>query len=267
VTACSQAKIIQNERLREGVYLMTFESPGVARDCLPGQFVMLKGDDAAWPYLKRPFSVYSSDGDSTVGIVYKVVGRATRIMAGMSQGDCLEAAGPLGRGFSVAEGRTQAVAVAGGIGIPPVGFYCQRHASYFDKITLVIGAATRDELLVPIGMAVEGVELVVYTEDGSKGAKGTACDGFLEVLERPGTDKQSIQVVACGPNAMLREVTRICSEHGLGCEVSVEEMMACGIGACMACAVPRMGGGYLHACKDGPVVEGASVDWDRWLQR
>jgi dihydroorotate dehydrogenase electron transfer subunit len=240
-------------------------APAVASGCQPGQFVMLNAVTPGWPYLKRPFSIYSSDGDSEIEIIYKVVGRATSMMSEMTAGRNFDLIGPLGNGFSVKEGAVSAIAVAGGIGLPPVGYYCRKYAGVFDRTTLIVGASSKEELLIPVGLAVEGVELLACTEDGSKGIRGTACDGLSSALKDLGDDSRKAQVVACGPNEMLREVHRICEASGITCEVSVEEIMACGVGACLACAVPRTGGGYLHACKDGPVLDSSEVDWKRWL--
>jgi dihydroorotate dehydrogenase electron transfer subunit len=271
MTTALSSKTVSNERLRGDFHMLRLFAPAVASACLPGQFVMLGSSRPGWPYLKRPFSVYSTDGDSEIEVIYKVVGRATSIMRGIEEGDSLDLIGPLGTGFSVKEGARSVIAVAGGIGLPPVGFYCRKYVGVLDRTTLIVGAASKDQLLIPVGLAVEGVEVIPCTEDGSKGLCGTACDGLMKILEDQGLAERGdrsreVQVVACGPNEMLHEVHRICQEHGITCEVSVEEMMACGVGACLACALPRTAGGYLHACKDGPVLDSSSVDWKRWLE-
>jgi dihydroorotate dehydrogenase electron transfer subunit len=278
MTTALSSKVISNERLRGDFHMLRLDAPAVASACLPGQFVMLGAARADWPYLKRPFSIYSTDGDNEIEIVYKVVGRATRIMRKIREGESLDLIGPLGSGFAVKEGAKSLIAVAGGIGLPPVGFFCRKYVGIFESTTLVVGAASKDELLIPVGLAVEGVKVVACTEDGSRGIRGTACDGLGKALEDLGlgggrpeasgdTDRaRRLQVVACGPNPMLHEVHRISSERGITCEVSVEEIMACGVGACLACAVPQAGGGYLHACKDGPVLDSSSIDWKRWLE-
>jgi len=298
MTTALSSKVISNERLRGDFNMLRLDAPAVASTCLPGQFVMLGAARPDWPYLKRPFSIYSSDGESEIELVYKVVGRATRIMRKIQEGESLDLIGPLGSGFAVKDGVTSVIAVAGGIGFPPVGFFCRRYVGIFERTTLIVGAASKDELLIPVGLAVEGVEVVPCTEDGSRGIAGTACDGLGKVLEDLGLgqsgaqardesgaqvrdesgaqprgesggssrEARRVQVVACGPNPMLNEVHRICSERGITCEVSVEEIMACGVGACLACAVPQAGGGYLHACKDGPVLDSSSIDWKRWLE-
>jgi len=274
MTTALSSKVISNERLRGDFHMLRLDAPAVASACLPGQFVMIGAARPDWPYLKRPFSIYSTDSETEIEIIYKVVGRATGIMQGIQEGESFDLIGPLGSGFAAKEGAGSVIAVAGGIGLPPVGFFCRKYVGIFDRTTLIVGAASKEELLIPVGLAVEGVEVVACTEDGSKGLRGTACDGLSKVLEalapeesgESGDKAGQVQVVACGPNAMLHEVHRICRARGITCEVSVEEIMACGVGACLACAVPKAGGGYLHACKDGPVLDSSSVDWKRWLE-
>jgi dihydroorotate dehydrogenase electron transfer subunit len=257
-----RSRIVANEKLRDGFHLLRLEAPPIASSCTPGQFILLKGLSAVWPYLRRPFSIYASDQDSTIEIVYKVVGRATALMSSMAE-DELEVLGPLGNGFTLSPDRTSTIALAGGAGLPPVAFYCQRYAGTLDRVTLVVGARTVQELLVPVGGVAQGVDIKPYTEDGSKGTRGTVVDGLVEALGQM-TDASGVQVIACGPREMLAAVARLSSQRGVACDVSVEEMMACGLGACLGCAVPRVGGGYLHACQDGPVLDAAVVDWGRW---
>ncbi|MFH1312694.1 MAG: dihydroorotate dehydrogenase electron transfer subunit [Candidatus Eisenbacteria bacterium] len=265
MTYCSIAKIVDNEQLRNGYYTLRLEAPSIAGNCAPGQFIMLRGLVAGWPYLRRPFSVYSSDGESMVDIIYKVVGRATSIMSQMDAGGEFDVVGPLGEGFTPNETCTHAIAVAGGMGLPPIAFYCQKYVDLYEHVTLVVGAATREELLVPVGLVVQGVKIATYTEDGSKGSRGTALDGLAGAIGEMAMEQDAVQVVACGPREMLFEIARLCRERNVSCQVSVDEIMACGIGACLSCAVPAAKGGYHHACKDGPVFDSGLIDWERWL--
>jgi len=269
INSC-RARIVENETLRGGFHLLRLDAPAVAERCDPGQFVMLRGLGPDWPYLRRPFSIYSSDGETEIEIVYKEVGRATSVMARTHEGE-YDVLGPLGKGFAApaqGSGRqgTCVLALAGGSGIPPVAFYCRRHLDSFDKAVLVVGARTSAELLVPVGLVAGGIEIRPYTDDGSKGVKGTVIDGLVKALgELLNPQVGGLQVVACGPKDMLARVSLACAAARLACEVSVEEVMACGLGACLACAVPRKGGGYFHACKDGPVFDAGAIDWERWL--
>jgi dihydroorotate dehydrogenase electron transfer subunit len=267
--AC-RGRILENERLREGYYLVKLEAPAIAAQCVPGQFVLLMGTTPAWPYLRRPFSIYATDGEAAIEIVYRVVGRATSVMAAAREGE-YDLVGPLGTGFAAPRAR-RVIGVAGGAGLPPLVFYCQKYAGLVDKVTLVIGARTARELLQPVGLIADGVEIRPYTDDGTKGVKGSAVDGLEKTLESlgalSGKDRApgggGVEVIGCGPRDMLRRVASASAERGVPCQVSVEEMMACGLGACLACAVPRSGGGYLHACTDGPVFESRDIDWSAW---
>jgi dihydroorotate dehydrogenase electron transfer subunit len=258
-----RSRIIGSEKLRAGFYLLRLDAPEIARAYTPGQFILLRGLAPDWPYLRRPFSIYRSDQDATIEVVYKVVGRATTVMSGLTEGE-YEVLGPLGKGFALRPGYTRTVALAGGMGLPPVACYCERYVGVLDGVTLVVGAKTAQELLVPVGMLAQGIDLRSYTEDGSKGAKGTVVDGLVRLLGELAGGARAVQVIACGPREMLSEVARVCRDSCVPCDVSVEEMMACGLGACLGCALPRMGGGYLHACQDGPVVDAAMVDWESW---
>jgi dihydroorotate dehydrogenase electron transfer subunit len=187
-------------------------------------------------------------------------------MAEMNRGDKVDIIGPLGTAFSPVDDCRHMIAVAGGIGMPPLGFYLRRHAGVCESMTLVVGAKTAAELLVPVGLMAEGVEILPFTEDGSKGTRGLATDGLAKVLHAAGIDPGAARIAACGPRQMLGEVHRMAETAGIACEVSVEEIMACGVGACMSCAVPAVGGGYLHACKDGPVMKASDIDFQRWLE-
>ncbi len=266
MTRGSVCEVLDNEHLRKSFYLLRLSAASVAETCRPGQFVMLRAKAQAWPYLNRPFSIYASDGDCAIEIVYKVVGRATALMAGLNRGDKVDIIGPLGTAFSPVDDCRHVIAVAGGIGVPPVGFYLKRYAGACECMTLVVGAGTGADLLIPVGLMGEGVEILSFTEDGSKGTRGLATDGLTRVLRASDIDPAVVRIAACGPKQMLGEVHRIAETAGIACEVSVEEIMACGVGACMSCAVPAAGGGYLHACKDGPVMKASDIDFERWLE-
>ncbi len=259
---CRRAAIIRNERIADSFYLMSLDAGPMAADCNPGEFVHLRGLTTEWPFLRRPFSIYSTDGEAQIEIVYRVIGKATSIMSEAVPGDILDVMGPLGTAFKLRPGVSRVVAVGGGVGIPPLVFFCRRYAGAADGIDLLVGAATAAELMVPVSLIVEDVKVTCYTEDGSKGEKGLVTEGLGPALD--GLEAGSAEVIACGPRGMLSEVARLAGQRSLACQVSVEEIMACGVGACLSCAVPRAGGGYFHACKDGPVFESADIDWERW---
>jgi dihydroorotate dehydrogenase electron transfer subunit len=262
VKYCKRAAILENERIAESFYLMKLDVGPMASDCSPGEFVHLRSLTSDWPFLRRPFSIYSTDGEGTIEIVYKVVGKATALMSDAIPGDIFDVMGPLGKPFTLPAGASRVVAVGGGVGIPPLVFFCQRYAGALDDLHLLVGAKTSSEIIVPVSLLVEGVRVTYFTEDGSKGEEGLVTEGLGPALD--GLETGGVEIIACGPRLMLAEVARIARENRLRCQVSVEEIMACGVGACLSCAVPSAGGGYFHACKDGPVFDGEAVDWERW---
>ncbi|MGD9140580.1 MAG: dihydroorotate dehydrogenase electron transfer subunit [bacterium] len=259
---CIRAAILENERIGDSYYLMKLDVGRMASDCNPGEFIHLRSLAADWPFLRRPFSIYSSDGEGTIEIVYKVVGKATSLMSDAIPGDVFDVMGPLGRPFNLGAGASRVIAVGGGVGIPPLVFFCRRYAAALDEMHLIVGAKTSAEIIVPVSLIVEGVRVTYYTEDGSKGEEGLVTDGLGPALEKAAGG--GLEVIACGPRGMLAEVARAARHKGVKCQVSVEEIMACGVGACLSCAVPGAGGGYLHACKDGPVFDSEAIDWERW---
>ncbi|MGQ9604086.1 MAG: dihydroorotate dehydrogenase electron transfer subunit [bacterium] len=254
-------KIISNQKISRSTYLMAIEAPPIASKCAPGQFVLLRGLIEGWPYLRRPFSIYSSDGDSAIEIIYRVVGRATHLMSKMGRGKVFNIIGPLGKCFSNPGEESVLVGVAGGIGFPPIAYACDYFVGVCSKVTLVVGAKTSVELLYPTNLIAKGIDIVALTEDGSKGMMGTAIDGLRQVIKN---DSGSIRVIACGPREMLSAISSFCAEEKIGCEVSVEQVMGCGIGACLGCAVPSIDGGYFRACKEGAVIDSRQIDWKRW---
>jgi dihydroorotate dehydrogenase electron transfer subunit len=262
---CAVGRVISNERISGPFLLMRIEAGPVARDCRPGEFIHLRGLTTGWPYLRRPFSIYSTDGEDCIEILYKVVGRATSLMAEMLPGDSLDIMGPLGTAFDIPREIVKVIAIGGGTGIPPLVFFCRKYAGVLDRIELLAGAMTASELVVPVGLLAEGIGITRYTDDGSKGTKGLVTEGLPAAIARmAGSSAGGLGVIACGPRDMLKAAAGIAAEAGLFCQVSVEEIMACGVGACLSCAVPSAGGGYLHACKDGPVMDASRIDWERW---
>ncbi len=254
-------RIISNQKIAHSTYLMAIEAPPVASSSAPGQFVLLRGLVDGWPYLRRAFSIYSSDGDSTVEIIYRVVGRATYLMSKMTKGKGLDLIGPLGRCFSRPSEQSVLVGLAGGIGLPPIAYACGYFADVCKKVILVVGAKAKDELLYPTNLFARGIEVIALTEDGSKGMKGTVLDGLKNVIEH---HPQNVEVIACGPKDMLSAVSCFCADQKIRCQVSVEQVMGCGIGVCLGCAVPSIDGGYIRVCKEGAVVDSTMIDWERW---
>jgi dihydroorotate dehydrogenase electron transfer subunit len=222
------------------MYVITMDAREIASSVLPGQFVNIGWSPG--PLLRRPFSVYRVDGER-IEIVLKAVGAGTEQLLSMTQGDRVTCLGPLGHGFEINAGPRTAVLVSGGLGVASMRLAARQAASLGIRVTWVHGARSAEDLC----SETDGDDVIWATDDGSKGAKGTA------VAAAPDGDL----VLACGPNRMLAAV----AARWPAAQVAVETYMGCGTGVCLGCAVPLVRGGYDRACKEGPVYRAADVDW------
>lgn len=253
-----RVQILCSEQLAADVFRITVQAPGVAGPARPGQFVMVRVAEGHDPLLRRPFSIHQVTGPDQVQILFKVVGRGTGILARVKEGDYLDLVGPMGHGFSRPTGPV--CLVGGGMGIAPLLFLGERlsRSMAAEDIAVLLGARTRDELqplvedFVRLGLTVD-----TATDDGSLGHHGLVGELLDRVASTPAR-----QVYACGPYPMMRAISGQCRTRGWSCEVSLETMMACGLAACLGCALPRKdGAGYLHVCKQGPVFSAEEVLW------
>ena len=255
-----QALIVAHKPVGRGYYRLVLNAPEAARTALPGQFVMLRVSDTLDPLLARPFGISAVISRSSLELVYRVVGKGTMRLMTARAGQTLSLLGPLGTGFPLPDKKTIPVLVAGGSGFPPLHFLTQRAGS---RAHLFLGSRNK-ECLPPASIVRSFKETAdkvhIATDDGSAGVQGTSTDilnAFLTKMEQ----KAHIVLYACGPQAMLAAVSRIAAEHGIPCYVSMEERMACGLGACMGCSIPMKAGGYKRACKEGPVFDSREIEW------
>ena len=248
-------KILEVTTLPSGAVTMTFESQGMAAQIrTPGQFVHIKCGEAN--LLRRPISIcnWSADRD-LIRMVFEDRGEGTHWLAQRKVGDTLDILGPLGHGFTMeAEGRY--LLVGGGIGVPPM-LGCAMHGGHDNVAILGFRSQNNAMLLEDFSKACTDVRLA--TDDGSLGHHG-----FVDALVRQELEKgiPFTAVLACGPKPMLRSVARVAEAFGIPCQVSMEERMGCGIGACLVCACKTKDGHQKHACKDGPVFDSREVDWE-----
>jgi len=256
----SKATVLSHKSVGRGYYRIVLNAPEIASAARPGQFVMLRVSENLDPLLARPFGISDVPTKSSVEILYRVVGRGTTMLTGRKAGEQLGVLGPLGRGFPLPEKNTTLVMVAGGSGFPPLHFLsrqvgCSSH--------LFLGSRDR-ACLPPAGILKNFrsscTRVHIATEDGSMGTKGMTTD-ILNVFVTKLEKKFNIVLCACGPHSMLAAVSRIATVHAIPCYVSMEERMACGLGACMGCSIPMKRGGYKRACKEGPVFDAQEIDW------
>ena len=255
-------ELLRKEPLSPGVWRLTIRAPEIARTARPGQFVMVRTGEGCDPLLRRPLSIHQTSGDGTVQLLFKVVGKGTARLAEITIGRQLNLVGPLGRGFETA-GRTAICLVGGGMGIAPLYFLAREllRFSQTEPPFVFLGARTRSELSrLAEDFVVLGVRnLQLATDDGSMGHHGLVTD----LLARQFAGAEHLSVCTCGPQPMMRAVAGLCRSKGWSCQVSLETMMACGIGACLGCAVSGVepDGDYLHVCKDGPVFQADRLGW------
>ncbi|MGM0652337.1 MAG: dihydroorotate dehydrogenase electron transfer subunit [Bacillota bacterium] len=232
-----------------GYCRLTFRAPRIAEMAEPGQFVMVHMPPEQKYLLPRPLSVHLADrSKGTITLLFEVKGTGTGLMSGALEGSTWKMAGPLGRGFPVLP--PHALLIAGGIGIAPLVFLA---ASSEKPHTLIFGGRTASQLAcLPEELDLPNLTMFEVTEDGSRGQKGLATDYLTGLLP------SAPALFACGPRPMLAMIKELCMQAKVPAWFSVEERMACGIGACVGCVV-RTRQGYKRVCCDGPVFAAEEV--------
>jgi dihydroorotate dehydrogenase electron transfer subunit len=265
------AEIVQNREMAPQYFLMTLNLPPTFLSPCPGQFVMVRTKDRQPPFLGRPFSVYNFYRDKKVlmmELLYRIVGQGTRTFSRLKPGDELEVLGPLGRGFKIDERNSRIILVAGGIGVAPLSFlasYVRREvAGRSLKIACYVGARSLSDLVGIDRLEAMCSEIFVSTDDGSRGYRGQVTGLFEIHLNARHGDIPAIYT--CGPYLMIRQLAHMLEGTSAFCQASMEERMACGIGACLGCAIPvksqNNGDLYKRICKDGPVFDICDLVWE-----
>jgi len=226
--------------------------PEIAKEARAGQFVHIKCDESL--VLRRPFGICSVSGDE-VRFVFEVKGDGTRLLLERKPGDLLDILGPLGNGFNIPDGGV--IVAGGGLGTPPMLFAAESAAG---NVAAVLGF--RDSGRVMLTSEFEAVCDKVYltTDDGSAGLHGLVTNPLEELLK---TGMYSC-VLSCGQYAMLSAVAKLCESYKVPCQVSLEERMGCGVGACLVCACATREDGVekmSRVCRDGPVFDAGDVVW------
>ena len=242
--------VLEKRVIAPGFCRLVFYAPEIVCQASPGQFVMIHMPSSARHMLPRPYSVCSVDSDrGELVVFFEIGGRGAEMLADVEPGASLRILGPLGRGFP--EVLPGSLLIAGGMGVAPLVFLA---ASTKVERTLIYGSRSSSRLAFPPEeLSLPGLTVIETTEDGSRGIKGTACDVAETIM------LDSSAVFACGPRHMLAAVAALAQQFGVKAWVSVEERMACGIGACLGCVV-KTENGYLRVCKDGPVFPAGEVN-------
>lgn len=245
-----------NAEVAPAFFRMTLDAGKDLETPLPGQFYTFRISSGSDPLLRRPLAAAGFDAESRMlSVLYQVRGRGTEELSGKRPGDRLDILGPLGKGFPMPPEGAGAVLVAGGTGLGPVLFLARSLAKAGVKAAMLFGC--RSARALPDSSLFEGLGCSLCTDDGSAGFHGSTVDCLAETLRR--FEKPTIY--ACGPAAMLRGCHELALGSGSPCFVSVEEVMACGVGACMGCALRSAKGDFVRACAEGPVFDSRELSW------
>lgn len=255
------------ERLHERYVLIKLTDRNPLPEMLPGQFVEVRVDDSPSTFLRRPISINFVDRDyNELWLLVATVGDGTRRLAQLQTGDTLNCMLPLGNGFSMQSSGTAShiLLVGGGVGVAPLLYLGERLKAQGCEPTFLLGARTKNDLLMLDEFRKYG-RMLVTTEDGSEGEKGFVTNH--SVLQQEKFD----QIQCCGPTPMMKAVARYARQNDIVCEVSLENLMACGLGACLCCvekvrSLPQGGGLEPSAtnvcvCKEGPVFNIKRLLW------
>lgn len=252
----SSCPILEKRALAQDVFSFTLHCPKIAAIAQPGQFVHILPKGFG---LRRPISIAGIDPEQgTLRLVFAVRGKGTDALAGLNTGDYMDLIAPLGHGFTLKPDAAHVVLVGGGIGVPPM----LPLANYYgDRATAISGFRSFPQVILQEDLEGFGAQTICCTEDGTAGAVKGFVTAPLEQLLSEDVDA----VYACGPMPMLKAVAALCLRTATYCEVSLEERMACGVGACLGCACRTKDENgeerFLHVCKNGPVFKAEEVQW------
>jgi dihydroorotate dehydrogenase electron transfer subunit len=246
--------ITDKKAIAKGIFDLTISCPDVAELAEPGQFAQVAADGF---FLRRPISICDIDKEKgTIRIVFEVRGKGTDRISELNRGDLIDIIAPLGKGFTVLPGK-KAVCVGGGIGTPPMLGIAKQ---YGENAQVISGFRTAAISILQEDFKAAGCTSVLCTDDGTAGIHGFVTEPLKARLE---SDKPDI-IYACGPMPMLKNIVKLAQEYGVKTEVSLEQRMACGVGACLVCVCKTVKDGeqlLSHVCKDGPVFNGEEVDF------
>lgn len=252
---CIDLKVNSVERLSEKHVLLRLSSPDGLPEMLPGQFVEVRVDDSPSTFLRRPISINNVDEEvGELWLLVATIGDGTRRLGRLCAGDTLNCLLPLGNGFTMPSSPSDKVLlVGGGVGVAPLLYFGRKIREMGGEPTFLLGARTGSELL-ELEMFRAAGRVLVTTEDGSLGEQGF-------VTNHSALQSEHFDFIStCGPKPMMVSVARYAKSRGIECEVSLENLMACGLGACLCC-VENTVEGNVCVCKDGPVLNIRKLKW------
>jgi dihydroorotate dehydrogenase electron transfer subunit len=242
-------EVTRNHHITDDYFVLYLKCPVTLPPILPGQFAEVLVSNSTTTYLRRPFSIYDADYDKNeLSLLIKRVGDGTAALSKLKQGDVLNLVYPLGNSFNLPGGK-KALLVGGGVGIAPMLLLSKLLKNKGFTPDVLIGGRTSNDIVEPEKYKPFG-EVFVTTDDGSAGEKGMVTQHtlFSEKVSEYST------IYACGPDPMMKAVAKVAALHNIPCEISLENTMACGIGACLCCVVETVDGNKT-TCIEGPVFD------------
>jgi dihydroorotate dehydrogenase electron transfer subunit len=252
-TSC---QVLAVQSVAENTFLLVLHAPSIAPHVKPGQFLNVRVEESLDPLLRRPFSVYQTDGDR-LELLFNVVGKGTRILSQKRKGEMLDVLGPLGVPFKLDDERfSTGILVAGGLGVAPMPLTTRELVRQGKDVRTFLGARTKGALVTT-----HLVNVAIATDDGSAGVRGTVVD----LLEKAWSSGPFVKpkIFACGPHSMLKATAALAERLDIPCEVSLEGPMGCGVGICQGCPVELNDPAKKYAlmCKDGPTFDARAIRW------
>lgn len=256
----TKIKLIKKEKIKPDIIKFSCFAPKIAKEVFPGQFIEIRVTKTFEPFLRRPISIYSVDKENNIiAFIFQVKGRGTEFLAEAEEGELLDVVGPLGgNGFDIKEYKNIAI-IGGGIGIFPL--YELTKMSIRQANTYVyLGFRSQEFVILEEEFRKISTKLTITTDNGTYGKKGFGIDYLMSDIDYLNIDA----IFACGPLLMLQKIKYVAESKNINCQLSLEQRMACGIGACMGCSVKlNTDDGsiqYARVCKDGPVFESNKID-------
>lgn len=259
-----KAKLIKKENLKNDIYKFSLQAKEITETAKPGNFVEIRVSDSIEPLLRRPISIYNMEKETGIlEIIFQEKGKGTKILANRKEGEEIDIVGPLGYGTFDIKTQGEVAIIGGGIGIFPLyelAKQTKQQNNIAPKVNTYLGFRSKEFVVLEKEFEKTSDKLIITTDDGSYAEKGFAIDKLKQDIQ---TKKPDI-IYACGPLPMLKAVQQLSIEQNIPCQISLEEKMACGLGACLGCAVKTAKSTeenpqYWHVCKAGPVFNAQDV--------
>lgn len=257
-----QAELIKKEQLTKDIYKFSVKAPSIVAQAKPGHFIEIRVSNQTEPFLRRPISIYNMEKqDGILEFIFQIKGKGTELLSKKQEGEIIDIIGPLGAGTFKYNKYKNIAIIGGGIGVFPLYELAKNAKSENKEVNIYLGF--RNKECVVLEKEFKGVsdKLVITTDDGTYAKKGFAIDYLKQDIKKDKIDC----IYACGPLPMLKAVQQFSIEENIDCQISLEEKMGCGLGACLGCAVKtakstKEAPEYWHVCKGGPVFQAKDVE-------